>query len=367
MNAIYKVIWNDAIRQYQVVNELCRSRRKACSVKAVHIESVSGAHFVVSSLKRGAVLAGSALTMLIGWGEVAQAQVQEELPLDGLVVDLGGATASGIPPYSVDQLPGAGGSIVINRENITFSNVDRSIYSQDETGRYITLFEVQGQWVEGSNVSLVLKENGVATNTVTVDSDGNLARFTYDVEAFWASPNMAQFVLKNIELTSNVGYGQFLEVSQDEVADLKASLTGGGNVTFGFGTSGSEGYLTLAGDGDNTYSGSTFVGFTSDGNRSASPVTIYFGKTKAFGNTLNLNVEAQSKVFIGGKSQTEDYEQTVHGLQGEGLVHLGTQAKLTLDQSGTGTGNYSADEGGFIRIDNKFAGTGNADDPTAGA
>lgn len=367
MNAIYKVIWNDAIRQYQVVNELCRSRRKACSVKAVHIESVSGAHFVVSSLKRGAVLAGSALTMLIGWGEVAQAQVQEELPLDGLVVDLGGATASGIPPYSVDQLPGAGGSIVINRENITFSNVDRSIYSQDETGRYITLFEVQGQWVEGSNVSLVLKENGVATNTVTVDSDGNLARFTYDVEAFWASPNMAQFVLKNIELTSNVGYGQFLEVSQDEVADLKASLTGGGNVTFGFGTSGSEGYLTLAGDGDNTYSGSTFVGFTSDGNQSASPVTIYFGKTKAFGNTLNLNVEAQSKVFIGGKSQTEDYEQTVHGLQGEGLVHLGTQAKLTLDQSGTGTGNYSADEGGFIRIDNKFAGTGNADDPTAGA
>lgn len=68
MNAIYKVIWNDAIRQYQVVNELCRSRRKACSVKAVHVESVSGAHSVVSSLKRGAVLAGSALTMLVGWG-----------------------------------------------------------------------------------------------------------------------------------------------------------------------------------------------------------------------------------------------------------------------------------------------------------
>lgn len=34
MNAIYKVIWNDALRLYQVVNEMCRSRRKACSVKA---------------------------------------------------------------------------------------------------------------------------------------------------------------------------------------------------------------------------------------------------------------------------------------------------------------------------------------------
>lgn len=34
MNAIYKVIWNDAIRQYQVVNELCRSRRKNCAAAA---------------------------------------------------------------------------------------------------------------------------------------------------------------------------------------------------------------------------------------------------------------------------------------------------------------------------------------------
>lgn len=284
-----------------------------------------------------------------------------------MVIDLGGGTASGISSYPVDELPGAGGSLVINRENTTFSNVDRSVYSQDENDRYITLFAINGTWEEGRDVSLVLKNNGEETDTITVNGDGNLARFTYDVDAFWASPNMVQFVLKNIELTSNVGYGQFLEVSQDDTADLKSSLTGGGNVTFGFSTSDSEGYLTLAGDGDNTYSGSTFVGFTSDGNRSASPVTIYFGKTKAFGNTLNLNVEAQSKVFIGGKSQTEDYEQTVHGLQGEGLVHLGTQAKLTLDQSGTGTGNYSADEGGVIRIDNKFAGTGNADDPTAGA
>lgn len=64
MNAIYKVIWNDAIRQYQVVNELCRSRRKACSVKAVHTETASGSHSVVSSLKRGAVIIGSTLTLL---------------------------------------------------------------------------------------------------------------------------------------------------------------------------------------------------------------------------------------------------------------------------------------------------------------
>lgn len=60
MNAIYKVIWNDAIRQYQVVNELCRSRRKACSVKAVHTDG-AGRSFkqsVLATVAAGMMLAG---------------------------------------------------------------------------------------------------------------------------------------------------------------------------------------------------------------------------------------------------------------------------------------------------------------------
>ena len=61
MNAIYKVIWNDAIRQYQVVNELCRSRRKACSVKAVHTDGFG------RTLKRS-VLAAVAAGMMLGGG-----------------------------------------------------------------------------------------------------------------------------------------------------------------------------------------------------------------------------------------------------------------------------------------------------------
>lgn len=65
MNAIYKVIWNDAIRQYQVVNELCRSRRKACSVKAVHMEG-SG-----RSLKRSVLATAAAVTMMAGGGAFA--------------------------------------------------------------------------------------------------------------------------------------------------------------------------------------------------------------------------------------------------------------------------------------------------------
>ena len=49
MNAIYKVIWNDALRIYQVVNEMCRSRRKACSVKCVHApDSIRRSRTIIS-------------------------------------------------------------------------------------------------------------------------------------------------------------------------------------------------------------------------------------------------------------------------------------------------------------------------------
>lgn len=69
MNAIYKVIWNDAIRQYQVVNELCRSRRKACSVKAVHTERTSNS--VTRSLKIGAAVVGAIAAMGTGMNAYA--------------------------------------------------------------------------------------------------------------------------------------------------------------------------------------------------------------------------------------------------------------------------------------------------------
>ena len=56
----------------------------------------------------------------------------------------------------------------------------------------------------------------------------------------------------------------------------------------------------------------------------------------------------------------------MHGLQGEGLIDLGTRASLELAQSGKTTGNHD-DAEGVIRIDNKFTGSGNTTDPASGA
>lgn len=139
MNAIYKVIWNDAIRQYQVVNELCRSRRKACSVKAVHTETTSGSYSVVSSLKRGALLAGTTLAMLTAWGEVAQAASYTINQDSSIAWDLGQGFVSSDQTVSLDnfELPVVGDDSEAFRivlDNVQFENVASSVYGQDETG-----------------------------------------------------------------------------------------------------------------------------------------------------------------------------------------------------------------------------------------
>lgn len=357
MNTIYKVIWNDALRLFQVVNEMTRSRKRACSVKSVHTETVGGA--VRKSLVAMATI-GVALT-------AAGSALAADLPLDGLIIDLGGSNVTNQPSYDAGQLPGDGESIVIDLDKTQFTNVAGSIYTQDEGG-WIELFEINGTW-SSQGVDLVFKDGGVELegNTITVDN-GTLSTFTYTVDSLLTPTNaLANFVLKNIQLNqTGTGYGQSLNVSESDADDLEATITGSGNITFGYDVDNSDGYLTLNPDGENTYTGRTFVGFTSNGEVSAGRTTIYFGKSNAFGQTENLNVESQAKVFIGGKDRNQDFSQTVKGLQGEGLIDLGSQANFTLAQSGTTTGNYEVGTG-VIRIDNEFTGTGNAESPDSGA
>ena len=355
MNAIYKVIWNDAIRQYQVVNELCRSRRKACSVKAVHTETTSGSYSVVSSLKRGALIAGTTLAMLTAWGEVAQA---ESLDLESLRIDFAEQSAKDeqgdIPYYDEVMLPSDGESVVIDADSIQISNYANNLYGQDD-GVLIKLFEFKGDL--DSSVSLVLKGKHASGNQFDVTVQ-NEATYTYSVDFFAAANGiyLTSFDLKQIKLLGE-GNGLYFNTSSNGDADFQGNIVGDGNITFGFSEGDQRGYLTLNGDDANTYKGRTFVGYAADGQISASPTTIYFGKSKAFGDTLNLDVEEKSEVFIGGRDQNQQFVQTVHGLKGEGLISLGSQASLTIAQSGTTTGNY--DEG-VIRIDNKFTSSGDA-------
>lgn len=366
MNAIYKVIWNDAIRQYQVVNELCRSRRKACSVKAVHTDGAG------RSLKRS-VLATAAATLI---GSAAILGVPGSVWADDfnlgdyapdIEINIGtGAVNNGEPPkVDFSLLPGSNETIYINQS--AFTGFASNIFNQEERTPPLYLLETtdSGAMVSDINLSILgadgqpldLTNNHLGT-TGTADF-----YYTFDNTRIVDGFLYVYRTLNRIDLTSQAGYGQVFDVSDSKGADLKAAITGEGNITFSYnstGEGGDPGHLTLSNpDNANAYTGRTFVGYNSQGDES-SPVNIYFGKDGALGSTIGteqLQIAAQSAVHFGGENDNEAYTQTVRGLSGSGLLHLGTQATLTLNQSSSDTG-LVPDGAGQIIISNRYAGSG---------
>lgn len=366
MNAIYKVIWNDAIRQYQVVNELCRSRRKACSVKAVHTDGAG------RSLKRS-VLATAAATLI---GSAAILGVPGSVWADDfnlgdyapdIEINIGtGAVNNGEPPkVDFSLLPGSNETIYINQS--AFTGFASNIFNQEERTPPLYLLETtdSGAMVSDINLSILgadgqpldLTNNHLGT-TGTADF-----YYTFDNTRIVDGFLYVYRTLNCIDLTSQAGYGQVFDVSDSKGADLKAAITGEGNITFSYnstGEGGDPGHLPLSNpDNANAYTGRTFVGYNSQGDES-SPVNIYFGKGGALGSTIGteqLQIAAQSAVHFGGENDNEAYTQTVRGLSGSGLLHLGTQATLTLNQSSSDTG-LVPDGAGQIIISNRYAGSG---------
>lgn len=389
MNAIYKVIWNDAIRQYQVVNELCRSRRKACSVKAVHTETASGSHSVVSSLRRGALIAGTTLAMLTAWGaQAASYTINQD---SSIYWDLGQGFVSSDQTVSLDnfELPVVGDDSQAFRivlDNVQFANVASSVYGQDETGQASLVLSITGsgagsylaQYLQQSkepNVVFVTQNEAgaeVETKQLTANTSDAIFSYTIGAQVLGSGIGLTR-ELSQIEFVSQTDLGQYLSVSQTQGADLKASLIGEGNVTFGIESTGVDGWLTLNNfEGtdespdkySNQYTGTTHVGFSSTGNELNDAVHIVFGKHNSFGKTSLLNVATNSEVRFGGMNGDKAYTQTVGGLSGAGTLALGSAAQLTLAQSvQQGIIDNESDK---IAIQNDITGTG-ATGSTSGA
>lgn len=381
MNAIYKVIWNDAIRQYQVVNELCRSCRKACSVKAVHTESASGSHSVVSSLKRGALIAGTTLAMLTAWVGAAQANPVNISGSFTWNIGTNLITGADDPVFDlsntpVEDLPGEDEVFrVYIGENTTLIGFSENIQNQDESSTAGLIYVPDGYFQQWNPSSLVFNINGQDTNELTEGT--TLADFTYALKGNWdfSEDEDGRLMvglsrqLRTIALKSQIGVGQHISASEQESADLSASITGSGNISFGFTAQneGQEGWLILNDFEDaqsaNDYTGSTWVGYNDQGQASDS-VHLIFGKDKAFGNTNLLNVHENSEVRFGGMEGDQAYTQTVGGLSGAGTLALGSAAQLTLAQSvQQGIIDNESDK---IAIQNDITGTG-ATGSTSGA
>ena len=368
MNAIYKVIWNDAIRQYQVVNELCRSRRKACSVKAVHTDGTSRGIF--HALKVGA-MAGTLGLMTLG---IPVWAAPYDVPEFTWSMGAGQITSGTFEP-GIDALPVAGTNdrIVVDLSKVSFTDIAQLIYGQDENSSFAALIGVNRDYmISWDEVPLVFHDaNGNETNQFTYGT--GFANFKYELGAGWTTLPSGQWVigltrrLSEIDLTSTDNW-QYIDAGEETDVDLSAKITGKGNITFGFSATGDaeEGWLTLNSDAEtdefkqvNDYTGVTRVGYTGAGSES-DPTHLVFGMTKAFGDTSMLMVSSNSEVRFAGINGDKAYTQTVGGLSGTGTLDLGSAAHLTLNQSVVQgvTSAPTTDEPGKLGILNNILGTG---------
>lgn len=384
MNAIYKVIWNDAIRQYQVVNELCRSRRKACSVKAVHTERTSDS--ATSSLKIGAALVGAIAVM--GAGMTAYA---EDLPLDFVdgTFDTDGGTLNDPLQFGLEDVPNFPTSnqfFVLNGKD--FRAGTSNVSSQDSDGIIGNLLQIPSRdYLPNGKIKIVDDAGAVlydgsneASRFGIAGSDANLY-YKFNVNFTGGEGNSLIYTLNReltrIDLTGNqssqyglVVFGGEADETSSNLTDLDVAITGTGDIQFAFtnqqgGEDANMGYLYLNTDSNilddgvaeeqaSTYTGKTYVGNVG-GDPNGKAVTVIFGKNNAFGSTSNLYIHDDSSVWFADKDLKTRHTQTVGGLTGEGELNFGNAAEVTLKQTSTGNG-YTDTDNGVVRVDNAFTG-----------
>lgn len=331
MNAIYKVIWNDAIRQYQVVNELCRSRRKACSVKAVHTDGTAH-HGFGARFGKCLMVAGSALLLLSSFGNAwavtkdgNTVNFEESLVL----TDTGGLLNNGNSLSLSDELLSDVNSFNFQTFQIN-GTVDATFW--DDSDRSVILNSVTFEnkptgsfdiTVQGKKQFQYDDQNDAYTYYFNVGSGGI------------GTPDSIYFGLQlsRIDVKANQLYS--FNASGGSPAgekDLDAQITGAGSVEYIYDAGensastdeiryGGTGYITVT-NGTNAYSGETFIGKYINGTTIDDHVYVYAGGNYIFGNgetgayTSNLNIKTGSGL------EMRNTTQWTHALAGGGYIHL---------------------------------------------
>ena len=331
MNAIYKVIWNDAIRQYQVVNELCRSRRKACSVKAVHTDGTAH-HGFGARFGKCLMVAGSALLLLSSFGNAwavtkdgNTVNFEESLVL----TDTGGLLDNGNSLSLSDELLSDVNSFNFQTFQIN-GTVDATFW--DDSDRSVILNSVTFEnkptgsfdiTVQGEKQFQYDDQNGAYTYYFNVGSGG-----IGTPDSIYFGLQLSRIDVKANQLYSFNASGG----SQAGEKDLDAQITGAGSVEYIYDAGensastdevryGGTGYITVT-NGTNAYSGETFIGKYINGTTIDDHVYVYAGANYIFGNgetgayTSNLNIKTGSGL------EMRDTTQWTHALAGGGYIHL---------------------------------------------
>ena len=177
------------------------------------------------------------------------------------------------------------------------------------TGEKLYLIEGSSLGINANELGSLVLDSSAASTTQTVTQSGeNVAKLHYGSGKLDADASglYADWTLDTVELLSNASGGFHVE----ESGTITAVVSGSGDVTF----TGEDAVVTIAGRGNNTYTGATFV---------TSEAQLTLGKDEALGDTNRLAVDSDASVAFG------EYDQTI------GELHVGASGHFTMSESGS--------------------------------
>lgn len=177
------------------------------------------------------------------------------------------------------------------------------------TGEKLYLIEGSSLGINANELGSLVLDSSAASTTQTVTQSGeNVAKLHYGSGKLDADASglYADWTLDTVELLSNASGGFHVE----ESGTITAVVSGSGDVTF----TGEDAVVTIAGRGNNTYTGATFV---------TSEAQLTLGKDEALGDTNRLDVDSGASVAFG------EYAQTI------GELHVGASGHFTMSESGS--------------------------------
>lgn len=321
MNKIFKVIWNDILCVFQVVNEITKSRTKS-NRSAVVREGSRGEGAQSYNTKSSGFnlrLLSTALMAVFGFTFTSVATAKE-IVIEGITLTAGSGVTESV---TLAEKPNKGDVFVFDfsaNSGNSFGVHASNLWSQDETSAYYPTVLWSGGYVDGLTIKVL---GGNDDGSIT--SDLGSAKLTYILSTSTSDKGLSlTTLLQTIDLQAGDTNNFLVQVAEStgDLQDLKAYITGDGHITFGFNGE-NPGRLILgdqskAGEkSQNDYTGYTYVGLSPQ-NTGGQPVSLIFAQSESFGETAQLSVSSGSDVRFGGVNDDLALTQTVGGLLGGG-------------------------------------------------
>ena len=289
MNKTYKVVWNDALGLFQVVNELTRGRRKS----AGHGESAEAVQSAAPAIKlfRKGLMAAALSSLFITAGPVLAA----DLTITGLVIGTTDTTAA----LTTEALPAAGETIILSAPNANTGN----LFLQDTGIDY-----------KVSDTNLTINADQITKPADATIDLGTDAKGVYEFNLAGTSGGTLTLNANLKELQLLDGQTFTLVRSPSDPASFTAIITGTGNLK-------TEGDMKLS--GVNTYTGKTEI----------ATGTVTMGSDAAFGASKDLTVNDAAVLDMAGKNLT------LEKLAGTGTVNV-NNGTLTLNLTSADPNRY---------------------------